>query len=245
MNFRATLAIILLSLSCISARGQKYDRGYDNAKPVTFAPKKSFMVSGTAKFSCHTMDDYKFLIIDDINSNGYTISVNPNFLYMIRDNIGVGLSFSYGRTLLDMESANMSMSEISMSVNDYYRLSQSFTGALAFRPYIPLGKSGRFSLFAQVELGFSTTTSKNTASISSDPKGTFTNKYKILLGVNPGISAFITNHFAIEASVGILGFNYTWANQKHNQVANGSHSLSDASLMLNLATLSLGLAYYL
>lgn len=244
-SLKYILLIIFLCLGAQVSEAQKYDRGYDNSHQTVFAPRGTFMVGGNARYSCHTMNNYSFLIVNGINSNGYTISATPTFLYMVRDNIGVGASLSYDRTLLDLASADLSVSEISMSVRDYYRLSQSFGGSLAFRPYIPLGNSGRFSMFAQVGLGFSLGRVKNTAQVDSQVKGSFTNQYKILVGVNPGITAFITNHLAMELSIGVLGFNYFWTDQAHNQVSNGSSSNANASFSLNLASIAVGFAYYL
>ncbi|MGM9735559.1 MAG: hypothetical protein ACI3ZL_04035 [Candidatus Cryptobacteroides sp.] len=244
MRTRFLTSALLLAMS-IAAYGQKYDRGYENVAPVRFVPKGSFMVGGSARFTGHRMDDYSFLVVEGIDSKGYTISFKPTFLYMVADNVAVGASFSYGRTLLDMESADLSISQITMSVDDYYRLAQTFTGALVFRPFIPLGRTGRFALFAQVELGYSNTLINNTVEISSGTKGTFTARNKMLVGINPGLTAFLSNHFAMELSVGILGFNYTWISQIHNQVEQGTSSLSNASFMLNLASVSVGLSYYL
>lgn len=244
-RFNIAFTVCFLAIGIQHAEAQKYDRGYDNSHQVTFAPKGTFMIGGNARYSYHSMSNYSFLVVDGINSEGYTISATPTFLYMIRDNIGVGASLSYGRTLLDLASADLSVSEISMSVRDYYRLSQSFGGSLAFRPYIPLGHSGRFSMFAQVGLGFSVGQVKNTAKVDSQVKGTFTSQYKMIVGVNPGFTAFITNHLAMEVSIGVLGFNYFWTDQSHNQVATGSSSNSNASFTLNLASIAVGFAYYL
>lgn len=244
-RLNVAFAVCFLALGIQHAEAQKYDRGYDNSHQVTFAPKGMFMIGGNARYSYHSMNNYSFLVVDGINSEGYTISATPTFLYMVRDNIGVGASLSYGRTLLDLASADLSVSEISMSVRDYYRLSQSFGGSLAFRPYIPLGHSGRFSMFAQVGLGFSVGQVKNTAKVDSQVKGTFTSQYKMIVGVNPGFTAFITNHLAMEVSIGVLGFNYFWTDQSHNQVATGSSSNSNASFTLNLASIAVGFAYYL
>ncbi|MDD6103000.1 MAG: hypothetical protein PUB73_00050 [Bacteroidales bacterium] len=239
------LAVVLLGAGTSGAYAQRIDRGYGRLNERIFAGKGTFTIGGNIQFSYHSMKDYNYLIVDGINSNGYSISVSPHFLYMVRNNVGVGFRVDYDRTYLDLSSANLSISEISMSVKDYLLLSQKFSGALLLRPYIPLGSSGRFSMFAQVEIGYSNSRLKNTAYIASDTKGTFTSRNTIFVGVNPGISAFLTNHLALELSVGVLGFNYGWSSQVHNQVAYGSDGISNASLTVNFATISVGLAYYL
>lgn len=239
------LTSVMLLLLCLPVYGQKYDRGYETVPAISFVTKGGFMIGGSGRFSYHNMKDYSFLVANGINSHGYTISADPTILFIIKDNLGVGATFSYGRTLLDMDSANISVSDITMSVNDYYRLSQTISGALVMRPYIPLGRSGRFSIFVQVELGYSNTRMKNTVEQSSDIKGTFSTRNRIHIGINPGITAFLTNHFAMELGVGILGVSYSWVSQVHNQVEHGSASFSNASFMLNLASINVGLAYYL
>ncbi len=246
MDYRKILAIaILLLLGSYGAGAQRFDRGYDNSSPAVFAPKGCFMLSGNARYTWHSMKNYSFLIADGINSDGYSVTASPTFLYMFRDNMGLGVNFSYKRTLLDLDSASIGVSDVTMSVDDYYRLSQEFAGSVAFRPYIPLGTSGRFSMFAQVEVGCSIGRAKNTVNLSDGVKGTYTERYKILVGVNPGFSAFITNHLAMELSIGVLGFNYKWNSQVHNQVSKGSSDSSNASFMINLASIGVGLAYYL
>lgn len=242
---RIIAACLALALGSIGARAQHYDRGYDMSSTPVFTPEKTFMIGGNARYSRTSMDDYQFLVIDGIDSRGYTVSVTPSFLYMLKDNIGIGAMFSYDRFMLDMKSAELSVSEISMSLKDYYRLSQSFGGAFLFRPYIPLGYSGRFSMFAEVRLGCNIGRLKNTAEISSAVKGTYTEKYKVYVGVNPGFSAFLTNHLAMELSIGILSFNYGWTNQVHNRVSKGSSDSGNASFMLNPASIAVGFAYYL
>ena len=105
-----TFTVIFLFLALQTAVGQKYDRGYDNSHQAVFAPKGTFMIGGNARYSYHSMKDYNFLIVDGINSKGYTVSATPTFLYMIRDNIGVGASFFFFLTMLSLASADLSVS---------------------------------------------------------------------------------------------------------------------------------------
>lgn len=242
---RLIIAILTLSLCSLSAWGQRYDRGYDTSKPVVFASKGTFTIGGTARFSWHDNDDYQFAVLDNINSTGYKISASPYFLYFLKDNIGLGFRATYDRNMLDLNSADLSVSEISMSVRDYYRITQTFGAAILLRPYIPLGPSGRYTVFAEVGLGGNMGRVKNTAQVGDQTKGTYTEKYKIYLSVNPGVSILFSNHFGLELSVGMLGVSYKWNNQVHNQVSSGSTDGANASFMVNLASISVGIAYYL
>ena len=169
------LSVLALALCvCLTVQAQRYDRGYANTTQKVFAPKGSFMIAGTGKVTWHREDNYNFLVIDGIDGDGYSVNISPTFLYMPWNNIGVGLRLGYDRMKLNVDKASLNVSEISMDIDDYFRLTQSFEAAAIFRPYIPLGNSGRFSLFAQVELGFNAGRVKNTARISQEVKGTYT-----------------------------------------------------------------------
>jgi len=237
-----------LLLGTLGAEAQRYDRGYESPMPnsTVFAGKGTFMVGGNAKYSQHANNNYKMLVFDNINSNGYTISASPSFCYMVKDNMGIGARFSYDRNFLMVDSGSLNVSEISMSVDDYYRLSQTFSGLFIYRMYIPLGTSARFAIFAEVQAGGATGRTKNTVQYSAESvKGSYEQRYKLMFGVNPGVTAFITNHFALEANVGMMGLSYNWADQSHNQVVSGGYDSAQASFMINILSVGIGLSYYL
>ena len=104
----------MLFLGALGAEAQHYDRGYETVPSSPFLKKGTWMVGGSAKYSQHINNDFNLLVINDINSNGFNVSANPKALYLFRDNMGVGLRFSYDRSMLDLASADISMSEISM-----------------------------------------------------------------------------------------------------------------------------------
>ena len=120
----------MLLLGTSIAGAQHYDRGYDTAPSTPFVKKGSWMAGGTLRYSQHINDNYSFLVINGIDSKGYGISVNPELLYMFKDNMGVGLRFSYDRNMLDLQSADLSFSEISMSARNCYRIQHCYSGYL-------------------------------------------------------------------------------------------------------------------
>ena len=112
---RLIIILTVLVLGALSAGAQHYDRGYEAVPSSPFLEKGTWMAGGSFRYSQHINDDYNFAVISDINSTGYNISVDPKMLYMFRDNMGVGLKFSYDRGMLDLGSADLSISDISMS----------------------------------------------------------------------------------------------------------------------------------
>lgn len=235
----------LIVLGTLGARAQRYDRGYETLPSTPFMKKGTWMIGGTAGYTQHTNRDFSILIIENINSKGYNVSASPMFCYALKDNQALGARFSYSRGMLDFEEASLSVMDITLGVKDYYKVSQDYQAQFFWRMYIPFGTSRRFAMFGELQLGGSLGQSKITDGHMSSIKGSYEKDYKVFLGVNPGIVAFLTNHFAIEANLGLLGFNYTWTDQIHNQVGNGSRNSVGASFMLNFLSIGMGLCYYL
>lgn len=237
--------IIALALGTFTAGAQRYDRGYDNSSAGAFVKKGSWMVGGSAMYSQHTNKNYSFLVVEDINTAGYHVSASPVVCYMFHDNMGLGLRASYKRGNLGVDSAQLSVMDITLGVDDYRTLSQEYSVAGVFRGYIPIGGSRRFSMFAEMQLGGSVAQSKITNKTDNGVKGTWEQKYKVMLGLNPGVAAFLTNRLALELNVGVMGISYSWMDQVHNQVASGSRDSTSASFMVNFLSIGVGLAYYL
>ena len=53
-----------------------------------FVPRGQWIFGASASYSTHTNKDYTFLVIEDINSDGYTFKVTPLIAYAIRDKHG-------------------------------------------------------------------------------------------------------------------------------------------------------------
>lgn len=241
---RYIIIFALLVLGALGAEAQHYDRGYEAVPSSPFLKKGTWMAGGSVRYSQHINDDYNFLVISDINSKGYNISVNPKMLYMFRDNMGVGLRFSYDRSMLDLGSAELSVSDISMSASDCYQIQHKYTAHAVYRAYIPLGNSKRVAMFADLLLGGSFKQGKAFNAGGDFVSGTYNQAYALELAVDPGIIAFLTDRLALELNVGIFGVNYSWTNQIRNQVLNGHSDSTSAGFMINLLSLGVGMSYY-
>ena len=138
----------MLVLGTLGAGAQNYDRGYVAVPSSPFVTKGTWVVAGTFNYSQHVNDGHSILLINDINSTGYNISVDPKVLYMVKDNMGVGMKFSYDRSMLDLASANLSIADIEMGAKDCYQINHKYSAHALCRAYIPFGNIKRFSLFA-------------------------------------------------------------------------------------------------
>ncbi|MBE6215937.1 MAG: hypothetical protein E7123_06895 [Bacteroidales bacterium] len=238
------LIIIMLFLGALCAEAQHYDRGYEAVPSSPFVKKGAWVAGGTLRYSQHLNDSHNILIISDVNSKGYSISANPKVLYMVKDNMGVGLKFSYDRSMLDLASAGLSISDISMSAKDCYQINHKFSAHAIYRAYIPFADIKRFALFADLMLGGSFKQGKAFNAGGEYVLGTYEQSYALELAVNPGVVVFLTNNLAMELNVGIFGASYSWKNQVRNQVSTGNTDLTSAGFMVNLLSIGVGLSYY-
>lgn len=221
-------------------------RGLVDTKNV-FVPRGQWLFGGYASYSTHRNDSYNFFIFDDIDSDGYTFKVSPMIGYAFRDNMALGARFIYGRTFLRVDGGQLSLGDeesgTNISADFYYSLKHSYTAALFWRQYIPLGVNKRFAMFTEISLGGGGHQSKFAA--NSPVRGTYETGYEFSLGVSPGFIAFINNTMSIELNIGVLGLNYKHSHQIHNQVATADIDTSYMNFNVNLLSISLGVSFYL
>ena len=164
---------------------------------------------------------------------------------MIRDNMGLGMRFGYGRNLLSVDSASINIENVGINVKDYFSLSHDFSAMAVYRNYIPLGSSKRFALFNEMQLAYGAGEAKIIDGHGTNIIGSYEKSHSLSLGINPGMIAFINDHLAVEFNVGMLGLQYNNVNQIHNQVSNGSRDATQINFKVNILSLGFGLAYYL
>ncbi len=226
----------------------KWRKGRGLTQPDNlFIPKGQWIFGGTASYSTHSNDQYQFLVIDGINSNGYTFSLSAVVAYAFNNNMAAGGRFTYNRSLLKVDDAHMSIGDeqsgTTVVVKDFYTLKHSYTTSAIWRQYIPLGRNKRFALFNEMQLSFGITEAK----FANDfpVKGTYQSGYTASVGVAPGIVAFATNNMAVEVNVGVMGFNYSRTTQTHNQVIESTVESSILNFKVNILSVGLGIVFYL
>lgn len=212
-----------------------------------FVPRGQWIFGGTASYSTHTNESYQFLVVEGIDSKGYTFRISPMIAYAFRDNMAIGGRFIYSRTLLKLDKANIKFGDedsgLDLTVRDFYSLKHSYTAAVIWRQYIPLGRNKRFALFNEMQLAAGGTQAR--FANDSPVKGTYETGYTMSLGISPGIVAFATNNMAVEVNVGVMGISYTHTKQVHNQVSVGKRDASMMNFKVNLFTIGLGMVFYL
>lgn len=243
---RSRLLMLIFSLLLpLSAWGQKFDRGIDMSNQPVFVQKGTWMVGGGASWALHSNDKARLLVIEGINSTGYTMSISPAACYMVKDNMGVGMRAGYKRDMFLLDSAKVNIGDAALEFANYHAISQSFEIQGLTRFYIPVGNSKRIALFNEIQLGYTFGQGKVMDGHSSDVVGSYEVSNSVALNVCPGFMAFISDHLALDVNVNMLGIHFDWTDQIHNQVAHGSRNVSFINFKINLLAIGFSLYYYI
>jgi hypothetical protein len=239
-KYICSIAALAFSLS---AGAQEFKR---DIELNTFVPKGQWIVNSFISYSEHTEKNYQFVVIDGINSDGYTFKVSPGVLYAFRDNMAIGGGVNYKRSLMKLSGVTLNLDEDNQfDIDDIYQLTHSYSATATLRNYISLGNSKRFGLFCDLQLEAGGGQGKIITGTGTDLTGTFTKTTEFGIGAAPGMVAFINNYTAVEISVGVLGFDFTKTRQVTDQVYLGDRSLNSASCKINLLSIGLGISFYL
>ena len=236
---------LLLFLCAFTARGQKLDRGIDMSTQPCFIEKGTWMVGGGASYMLHNNDNSRLLVVNGIKSTGYTISVSPAFCYMVKDNMGVGVRFGYKRNMLQLDSAKMTFDDIDLSVANFHKISHAFEIQGIGRYYIPVGSLKRIGLFNELQLAYSYGQGKVLDGHGDKVDASYETSNSLGINVCPGFMAFVTEKLAIDVSVNMLGLQFDWTRQIHNQVDSGSLRSGYINFRINLLAIGFGLYYYI
>lgn len=219
-----------------------FDRGIQSH---TFIPKGQWMAGSTFSYSEHEENNYRFLVLKDVESTGYTFKVSPFFGYFIRDNVAVGGRFSYTRSYTDLGNLSLDLDDdINFDISDMKYLEHMFSVAGFVRTYLPIGNSKVFGLFNEARVTYGYGQGKNSSGVGADYTGTYQTINNLQIGMAPGLTAFITNYAAVEVSVGVLGFNVKWTDQVTDQIEKGSRRSSSANFKIDLFSINLGMNFY-
>ena len=220
--------------------------GQKKLPPKVFVPKGQWIAGSSVSYSEHTENNYDFLVVEKINSDGYSFKLSPMFAYALKDNMALGGRFKYGRTLVRMDETQLNLDdENQFDINNVYQLKHSYSAMAIFRNYIPLGDSKRFAIFSETQLEFGGSQSKVANGKGEALTGTYSKSTDLAFGVAPGMVAFINNYTAVEVSIGVLGVNLSKKRQVTNQVETGEQSSTSANFKINIFSIGLGIAFYL
>lgn len=213
---------------------------------ATFIPRGQWMAGGTISYQEHDAENYNFLVLKNVEGLGYTFKVSPFVGYFFRNNMAAGVRFAYNRTYLDMDNFEVNLGEdLNINLKDLYWLEHKYEVGGFLRTYMPIGRSKIFGFFNELRLSYGYATGKDSTGSGTEYDGTFERTHSLQIGMAPGLAAFITDFSAVEVSVGVMGYDFKWVNQKTNQIETGTRRTSSGNFKINLFSINIGMTFYL
>ena len=240
------IILLLTAIFFMGKVGSAQDVFQRKLEQITFVPKGQWITGVSVSYSQSDQDKYQFLIIENLSGDTYTFKVSPMLMFAFKDNLAAGGRFAYSRQRTRLNSADVVLgSDTEYNVDNLYSISHNFSGMLAFRNYISLGRSTRFGLFNEVQLQFGGGQSKLCTGTGRDFTGTFERSFNMSVGLAPGLAVFLNNYSALEVNVGVLGFNYSQTKSTTDQIYIANRDTKSANFKINLFSITFGVAFYL
>lgn len=213
---------------------------------TTFIPKGQWMAGGSVSYAEHDEENLNFLVLKDVEGLGYTFNISPYVGYFFKNNIAAGVRFAYNRTYLDMDNFDLNLGEdFNISLKNLYWLEHKYDAGGFLRTYMPIGRNKIFGFFNEVRLTYGYSSGKNSTGSGTEYDGTYEQAHNLQIGIAPGMAAFITDWSAVEVSIGVMGYNFKWVNQKTNQIETGYRRTSSGNFKINLFAINIGMTFYL
>ncbi len=221
----------------------RYDRGLFN---YLFIPKGRWGFGLTASYGELSTDNLEvFDLLSDIDLSGHKFSIKPYLEYTIRNNLSVGLRFGYTSAKGNVGSFKVDIDEdMNFNLHDIMYRNESYTAALLCRQYIGIARRGRFGVFNEVELAFSSGSSDFQRPYAGELRTTHTTYMNAGLNFSPGVSVFMMKNVAFNLSFGVFGFYLKNERQMENGVEIGNRTTSGANFRFNLFNINFGIAVH-
>lgn len=219
----------------------RFDRGLFN---YLFIPKGIWQIGVTASYGEFSTSDLEvFELLSDIDISGNMFSIRPYFSYFIGNNMSVGLRLGYNSGQANVDSFNVDIDEsMSFNLKDIYYRSESYSAALTFNQYYGLARRGRFGIYNEVELSFSSGNSDFSRPYNGEPKMTHTTTMQAALNFSPGVCVFIMDQVSFNVSFGVFGFSLRNEKQTVDGVEMGNRFTSGANFRFNIFNINFGVA---
>lgn len=187
-----------------------------------------------------------FSLLNGIKGNMTTFSVSPNISYFIMDNTSMGLRFDYGKSSVDLDDANLSLGDdMSFGVSNIHYLSQSYSGDITLRHYLPIADSKTFAMFVEGRAGYEYSQAKSYKLDGVDKIGSYQYSQTASFEMVPGLMCFLMDKAAFELSIGVVSFTSRKVVQITNQVEVSEMKKSGANFKLDILSIGFGIVFFI
>lgn len=215
-----------------------------------FVYRGETMLGLSASYGTITSEDADmFPIFENINLNGTIAAVNPFIGYFYKDNNCIGVRFGYSHIsgTLDSFGVNLgSANDLDLEVPWIELSSDRFSAGLFHRSYVALDERGRFGVFGEAELSYSSGENYFAYKSGDSMKKTESNTTTLRVLFSPGVAVYAFPNVCVSLSFGLGGFKYTQIKQYDETGAEvGGREYSKLNFRLNLADIRIGMTIHL
>lgn len=217
-----------------------------DASKTVFIPKGQWMLGGQVAWNQWNNDNLNYLVLKDINFEGYTFSAGPYFGYFFANNMAVGGRFSYKRYFFNLGEFDLNLGDdFNIGLKDLYYLQHNYESTLFVRSYLPLGNSKIFGLFGEFQLNYIFAEGKNSTGRDETFTGVYEYTHNLEIGLGGGMVVFLADHVAAEVMLNVGGYRVKWGSQNTNNIEEGRITGSGANFKIDLFSIKFGVTYFL
>lgn len=222
----------------------RYDRGLSN---FLFIPKGTWKVGLTVSYGEFSTSDLRMMdLIGDVDLGLNTFNIKPYISYFIRNNLAVGVRMGYTRTRGSIDSFKVDIDEdMNFNLHDIGYRAESYGAAVMLQQYMGLTRRGRFGVYNEAELSFSSGNSDFDRPYNGVLRRTHTTNMEARLTYSPGVCVFIMENVSFNVSFGVFGFYLRNEKQLVDGEPMGNRFSSGANFRINLFNLAFGLGIHI
>ena len=227
-----------------------------NEKPAAHSAGKklskgTWLLGGTLSAKSNNLSDIDLLVIDveDFDQRAFNVRLEGSYFY--KENVSVGLGLQYGENKVDL-SANLLDNSYTRNIRTF---SRSY-GAVGFiKNHIPISSNNVFYVTNQTELYYGYKSGPSETYVGDILERQYAEKHSIGVSIRPGILVFLTDSFAFDLNMGILGFSHSKEDVSYkypennppsesNRKDDSTNKSTDLNLKFDLLKLGFGFSYY-
>ena len=215
-----------------------------------FVYRGETMLGLTASYGTISSEDADmFPVFDGINLNGAVATVNPFIGYFYNDNNCVGLRFGYSHISGTLDNLGIdlgSSNDLDIEIPWFDLTSNRFSVGLFHRSYVALDDRGRFGVFGEAEMLFSSGENIFAYKSGDSTRQTESNTTMLRVLFSPGLAVYAFPNVCVSLSFGLGGFKYTSIRQFDDTGAEiGRRQYSNLNFRLNVADIRIGMTIHL
>lgn len=248
MNLDLTERVVIngdtLPMVMKSPKLGRFDRGLSN---LLYLPKGQWSFGLTVSYGEFKSSDLEiFDLLNDIDVRASGFSIHPYLQYVVRNNIAVGLRFGYQNIKGNIDSFKVDISDdMNFNLKDIGYSSESYTAACFFSQYVGLTRNGRFGIYNEVELAFSSGSSVFKRPYGGELRKTNTNWMEAQLNFSPGVQVFMMKNVSFHVSFGVFGFGLKNQKQYEDGEFVGKRFSSSANFRFNIFNINFGIGLHI